>query len=240
MKSLIPIPLILGHRGASHAAPQNTIEAFTLAGAMGADGIELDVHVSADGVLVVHHDADLAGLGLSKEFRFAEIREAHPSVPTLDEVFDACSGMQLINVEMKCCAWDPDADPQRAVARGVAELITRRNAYHQVSVSSFDLAMLDDFRAMDVRFETGWLTSGLDPVAGVTKTAQHGHAWYHPDWGNLSLQLVATMAAANDHGVRINTWTVDDVEVMQQFGAAGVHGIITNEPDRARAAFANG
>ena len=230
-------PLVVAHRGASHDAPENTLAAFGLAISMGADGIELDVHRTADHVLVVHHDAELAGIGLVMEHTHAELIAARPEVPTLDEVFDLCSGMALVNVEMKCCAWDVDADPDRIVARAVAQLIDRRHAHHNVVVSSFDLAMLDDLRAIDSSIATGWLIHGHDPAAAVAVAREHGHDNLHPDWGNLDARLDATMLVAREHGVRINTWTVDDPEKLREFAAAGVHAVITNRPDVARRAL---
>ena len=230
-------PLILGHRGASHAAPENTIAAFALATTMGADGIELDVHRTSDGVLVVHHDAELNGIGTVMEHRFDALRVARPDVPTLAESLDACAGLKLINIEMKCCAWDADADPDRIVARGVAAMISERDVFDRVSVSSFDLAMLDDFHALDTRIATGWLIHGHDPVPAVMIAAEHGHGWLHPDWGNLQLKLSETIEAARAAGIKLNTWTLDDPIVIREFAAAGVDGVITNTPDIALAAL---
>ena len=229
--------LVVAHRGSSFDAPENTLAAFSLAQEMGADGIELDVHRTSDGVLVVHHDAALSGIGLVMEHSFRELRIARPDVATLDEVFDICSGLALVNVEMKCCAWDADADPKRIVAQGVAELIARRDATHNVVVSSFDLAMLDDFRVLAPRVATGWLIHGYDPEPAVAVAREHGHVNLHPDWGNLHTNLEATMRAADAHDVRINTWTVDDPLVIRQFANAGVHAVITNRPDVARKAL---
>ena len=235
-------PLVIGHRGASHQAPENTIEAFTLAHRLGADGIELDVHRSADGVLVVHHDAVLDGVGLVMDRTFAELRAALPSVPALAETFDALvvdgvPVMAMINVEIKCCSWDVDADPDRIVARGVAEMVAERGLFEWVVVSSFDLAILDDIRAIDARLTTGWLIHGHNPVPALTIAHEHGHAWLHPDWGNLDLKLHETMAVARELNVRINTWTLDDPTTIREFAAAGVDAIITNEPDIARSAL---
>src|SRR4051794_30057455 len=104
-------PLVLGHRGASRDAPENTIEAFARAVAVGADGVELDVHRTADDVLVVHHDPELVGFGLVVDAPFHALRGARPDVPTLAETLDACAGMRLVNIEMKCAFWDADPDP---------------------------------------------------------------------------------------------------------------------------------
>ncbi len=101
---------MLGHRGAPRDAVENTLAAFIEARGQGADGVELDVHRSADGALVVHHDAEAAGLGLLAEHDLAAIRAARPEIPTLGEVFDVCAGM-LVNVEVKNSPRDADFDP---------------------------------------------------------------------------------------------------------------------------------
>src|SRR3954451_12355655 len=96
----VAAPRVLAHRGAARVAPENTLEAFEAAGALGADGVELDVHRTADGALVVHHNADARGLGVLAERPAAEIRAARPEIPTLEEALDACAGM-LVNIEVK-------------------------------------------------------------------------------------------------------------------------------------------
>src|SRR5947207_57083 len=173
-------PLVLAHRGACRRAPENTIEAFHVARELGADGVELDVRRTADGVLVVSHDPVVEGFGLLVEHPFAALRAAVPRVPTLDEAFDAITGL-LVNVEIKCFPTEPDADPKRFVARGVVELVSQRALHEQVIVSSFELDAVDTVRALDERVVTAWLTSGLAPATTVPITAERGHAWLHPD-----------------------------------------------------------
>ena len=97
-------PLVLGHRGASAVAPENTVAAFSRARELGADGVELDVRRSADGVLMVHHDAEIEGLGALGAHTFAEVRDTQPTVPTLEEALDACRGL-VVNAEVKCLPW---------------------------------------------------------------------------------------------------------------------------------------
>jgi len=109
-------PLVFAHRGASHAAPQNTLAAFQEAARLGADGIELDVHLSADGVpVVIHNDtvnATTDGHGLVGELSLAQLKAldagssfgpafAGERIPTLAEVFEAVGRKLLINVELK-------------------------------------------------------------------------------------------------------------------------------------------
>src|SRR5574341_425387 len=102
-------PRILAHRGACLVARENTIDAFAQARALGADGIELDVHRSADGVLVVHHDPAAPEFGVLADHSLAEIRAGLPHVPTLEESLDACAGLH-VNVEVKNLPGDPDFD----------------------------------------------------------------------------------------------------------------------------------
>lgn len=229
--------LIVAHRGASQRARENTLAAFALAGDLGADGVELDVHRSADGELVVHHDADVGGFGLIADRPFGALRAFDPDIPTLAETLMVVGAMRLVNIEMKGCAGDADADADRVVARGVARLVDERALRERVVVSSFDLAMLDDLRAIDPRLTTGFLTAGKPAVAGVARAAEHGHRWFHPDWGHLMADLDATIAAARDHGVRVATWTVDAPEAIATFARAGVDALITNAPDVAVAAI---
>ena len=117
-------------------------------------------------------------------------------------------------------------------------MVAERGLFEWVAVSSFDLAILDDIRAIDARLTTGWLIHGHNPEPALTIAHEHGHAWLHPDWGNLDLKLHETMAVARELNVRINTWTLDDPTTIREFAAAGVDAIITNEPDIARGALA--
>lgn len=123
MKTLTEKTLILAHRGASGYAPENTMEAFELAAKMGADGIELDVHLTADGEVVVCHDEKIDrtsnGQGLITDYTLAELKafdfgyhfyEGEGKgfkIPTLDEVYGLMSSCgMLVNVEIK------SADPE--------------------------------------------------------------------------------------------------------------------------------
>ena len=108
-------PLVLGHRGAPREARENTLEAFAAARGQGADGVELDVHRTADGALVIHHDAAVDGFGVLADHTLAEIFDALPFVPTLDAVLDLCAGM-LVNVEIKNSPPDADFDPAERMA----------------------------------------------------------------------------------------------------------------------------
>ncbi len=230
-------PLILGHRGASHAETENTIAAFATARAMGADGVELDARRTRDDVLVVHHDAEIAGFGLLRAHDLAAVRASFPEVATLVDALDECTGM-VVNVEIKCLPWDPDPDSaDHAVVRAVAELIAGRADRANVIVSSFSLDAVDAARSFRPELTTAWLTMGQTVADAAARTARHGHAWCNPDRESALRASAAEIAAAHDAGVKVSVWTVDDPAEIRQLAANGVDAIITNEPDHARAAL---
>ena len=227
------MPLVLAHRGARQVAPENTVEAFQVALDQGADGVELDVHRTADAQLVVHHDADAPGLGVLATLPFTEIRTARPDIPTLDEVLDTCAGA-LVNIEIKNLPGDADFDPEDAAAELVVRCLTRRGA-DRVIVSSFNLATIDRVRALDDSVPTGFLVMrGFRPLEALEVCEQHGHGALHPFIGLLGGDVAAEVVArASDVGLAVNVWTVNDEENIRRLGEVGVDGIITDVPDVA-------
>lgn len=224
---------VIAHRGASAAARENTIEAFRLAGPLGADWIELDVRRTADDALVVHHDAhlpdgrDLVGLVHA---------DVPPHVPTLAVALDACEPLS-VNVEIKNWPADVDFDPASAVVDGVVAEIARRDVRDRVLVSCFHRPTLDRVRALDAAIPTAFLHGPVDgPVDALAEeVAAAGHRALHPWDGIVDAALVD---AAHRHGLEVNVWTVDDPERMRALLAIGVDGICTNVPDVARAVVA--
>ena len=110
--------LVLAHRGANRLEPENTVPAMQEAIDRGADGVELDVHRTADGVLVVRHDAGTP-VGLLGELTTADLGRRLPEVPTLAVVLDVCRG-RLVNVEIK--------DPDPRAAEAVVDLVAARSS----------------------------------------------------------------------------------------------------------------
>ena len=232
------VPRVLAHRGAARVAPENTVEAFVAASALGADGVELDVHRTADGALVVHHDADARGVGVLAERTEAQIRAARPEIPTLEEALEACAGM-LVNIEVKNLPGDADYDPGERVAGAVVELLVRRGRRDDVLVSSFNLESADRVHELDGVIPTGFLTLvGMDPVDGVDIAHAHGHGAVNPDVRALVGEAAAaTVARAQDFGMAVNVWTVNGEDEMRRLAAVGVDGIITDVPDVARRVY---
>jgi glycerophosphoryl diester phosphodiesterase len=235
----VTAPRVVAHRGARRVAPENTVGAFVAAAALGADGVELDVRRTADGGLVVHHDADARAVGVLAERTEAEIRATRPEIPTLEEALDACAGM-LVNVEVKNLPGDADYDPTNGAAAAVVELLTARDHRDDVLVSSFNLESADRVRQLDGSIPTGFLTLvGMDPIDAVEVAHAHGHGALHPDVRALGGEAAgATVAQAHEHGMAINVWTVNGEDEMRRLAAAGVDAIITDVPDVARRVLA--
>jgi glycerophosphoryl diester phosphodiesterase len=217
--------LVIAHRGASRARPENTVEAFVEARRVGADMVELDARRTADGRLAVHHDAVVAGLG---SICALDARELPRHVPLLDEAFDACEGM-AVNVEVKNLPGDPDFEPDELVATAVVEAVQRRRLHDRLVVSSFSLAAIDRVRALDDSLVTAWLTlPGLDQHDALHTVVSRGHRGLHPHHLAVTPELVAD---AHGRELFVNTWTVDDPARMTWLVEAGVDGICTNVPD---------
>lgn len=237
--AMVVRPLVLGHRGASQARPENTLGAFSKARELGADGVELDARRTADGSIVVHHDPAVDGFGLIVEHELSALRAAHPEIPTLAEALAECAGM-IVNVEIKCLPWEPDADtPDRFVVGAVAEIVRagagKETPGSDFIVSSFDLGAVDACRAFAPEITTGWLTSrqGIAPAAAIA--AEHGHGWLNPDRVSALRASVGEILDAQRSGLRVSVWTVDDPEEIATLAAAGVDAIITDVPDVALA-----
>jgi glycerophosphoryl diester phosphodiesterase len=227
---------VLAHRGASRLARENTVEAFRRAREVGADGVELDVRRSADGVPLVHHDASAAdGIGLLVARPFAEIRAAAPWLPTLDEALDACAGM-LVNVEIKCSRWEPDADPEHIVARAAVDAVREHGT--RAIFSSFDLEAVDAVHAYAPDAVTAFLVHDVELRAAAILAREHHHTWLHPNRAAVLAAPEDAVAIVREEQLQVDVWTVDDPDEMRVLAAAGVDAIVTNVPDVALAALA--
>lgn len=230
---------IVAHRGASAAFPENTLAAFAGAASLGADGVELDVRPSAEGALVVHHDAHYPGGAAVAE---TSVEQRPEGVCLLDEALDVCDEHGLaVNVEIKALPGEPDHARAAEVADAVARRLVARYAgspetLATLLVTSFWPPTINEVRAHDPRLRTGLLCLDLSDVAAlVERTADAGHVALNP-WDSALDE--ATVAAARSAGLEVNTWTVDDLERIGVLAGWGVDGIITNVPDLARQTLA--
>lgn len=223
-------PLIIGHRGASGDAPENTLAAFRLAHEQGADGIEYDVHLAADGVPVVIHDATLErttnGMGRVAQYTSAELAQHDAGdgegIPTLDAVLAEFGDQFLHNIEIK-----GGTAHSKTLVSAVAATIARHNCAASVAVSSFEESIL---RAA-TRLEPPIIQAALiDPKAPQIPSFFAGVA-IHPYFATVD---EAFMAWAAEHAYRVHVWTIDDVQAAQRLATLGVSAFITNYPARIR------
>lgn len=221
-------PLVYAHRGASSAAPENTLEAFRLARDLGADGVELDVRRSVDGLLVLHHDAVLPDGRIVASTASVDLPA---SVPTLADALDVCDGM-IVNIEIKNLPHEPDFDGSCGLAHEVVALLVDRARRDTVLVSSFHLRTIDRVKALEPGIATGLLTF-VDPLpsAAVVLAAERGHDAIHPHVATVDREVVVAAHAA---GLQVNAWTVDDPTHIADLADLGVDGVVTNVPDIAR------
>jgi glycerophosphoryl diester phosphodiesterase len=244
--------IVVAHRGASGHAPENTMEAFRLAVEMGADAIELDVHLTKDRKLAVIHDETIErttnGTGAVREQTMAAIRKAdagarftaadgaHPfagrklKVPTLAEVLKWLpAGIGLV-VEIKA---------REAVDATVEALRdTPVRAAGQVSVISFDEPSIDRAHELDPELTTGYLLVPSQPVEPALRWAvEHGHTGVHLWDGDLGLDPAPLLTQALAYGRQVGCYVVNDPERMQQLAAYRLWGFVTDVPDVARQAL---
>lgn len=222
---------VIAHRGASRAAPANTVEAFELARRMGAHAVELDVRRCASGELVVHHDAELPDGRIIGRLERADLPD---HVPTLDEALDAC-GEMWVNVEVKNHRVEPDFDQDDAKTAAVLDVLRRRVALHgdasRYLLSCFRRKTVDRVRSWWPGLPTAWLTVAVsDPGSLARDLRAAGHAAVHPEVSTVTRELIETF---HSQGVRVNTWTCDDPRRMRELIDWGVDGICTNLPDVA-------
>jgi glycerophosphoryl diester phosphodiesterase len=238
--------LVFGHRGASAYAPMNTIPAFELAAEQGADGIELDVHRSRDGAVVVIHDFTVenatAANGSAKitDMTLAQIKEldvgewfddrfSGTQVPTLDEIFEAVGSRLYINVEIKSVSLKTDG-----VEQAVADIIARHDMKQRVIVSSFNPLALVRFRQIIPDVPLGYLYAPEMPTLPSQMMVSLTYEATHPYHEMIDEEFV-TEAKRNNY--RVNTWTVNDPARAIQLSDMGVDLIITDKPDVIREAL---
>jgi glycerophosphoryl diester phosphodiesterase len=205
------------------------LEAFMEARRVGADGVELDVRLTADGALAVHHDALVPGVGVIAELT---VHDLPPHVPLLGDVLAVCDGL-VVNVEIKNAPQDPGHDPAEAVAALTATAIEEAGWTDRVLVSSFQLSTLRAVQVADGRLSLGALW-GFDakPDAALAEAVADGFRAVHPFVSFVTPRLVA---AAHDAGLAVNVWTVNSDDDLRTMVELGVDTLIT---DRLRAALA--
>lgn len=244
---------VIAHQGGNHLRPDNTMVAFRNAVELGVDALEMDVHGTADGELVVIHDETVDrttnGSGLVREMTLEEIRELDAAyhwphheetdeypyrgrgvkIPTLEEVLRAFPDVPM-TIEIK--------QREPSVVRQFGELLQRYDREQHTIVASFHPDVMREFRRQFPRFAT----SGVEPEIRtfyVMKTVFAG--WLYPPpmeafqvpetSGDLQVITPRFVRAAHRRGINVQVWTINDRDSMRRILDAGVDGIITDRPD---------
>jgi glycerophosphoryl diester phosphodiesterase len=223
---------VFAHRGCSERFGENTVDAFAEARRLGADGVELDVRLTADGALAIHHDAAIPGVGVIAELAVGDLPA---QVPLLADVLAACDGM-VVNVEIKNAPQDPGWDPTETVASLVASSIETAGWTERVIVSSFQPATLRAVQVADGRLALGALWGwGVEVGPALEEAAAAGFRAVHPFVTSVDAELVERAHAA---GLTVNVWTVNAVEDLRAMVAVGTDAVITDRVGDALAVVA--
>ncbi len=239
---------IIAHRGYSGAYPENTMLAFRRAVEAGADAIELDVHLSSDGEVMIMHDEALARTtgkdGAVSDFTRAELESISAGktkngifgftpIPSLEEYLSFISSRGIYtNIEFKTA---PVYYP--GIEEKVLSLVHRFGVEDRVLFSSFNWLTLFRLRALEPGIPIGFLFDGMILRNIGREIREAGFECYHPSLRILDAAAVHELRA---NGVRINAWTVNDEADIRRCSEWGIDGLITNEPERARAAIGIG
>ncbi|HVB92301.1 MAG TPA: glycerophosphodiester phosphodiesterase [Acidimicrobiales bacterium] len=218
---------VIAHRGCSEGFVENTLEAFGEARRLGADGVELDVRLTADGALAVHHDGVIPGQGPVSAL---EVRDLPPHVPLLGDALGVCEGM-VVNVEIKNAPADPGHDPTEAVAALTAACIGEAGWTERVLVSSFQIGTLRAVQVADSRLALGALWPVLAEAKGALALAvDAGFRAVHPFVTTVTPDLVAR---AHGAGLAVNVWTVNAPGDLARCIGLGVDAVITDRLSEA-------
>ena len=231
--------LLYGHRGARGEAPENTLPGFLRSQAAGVHRVELDLHLSRDGHLVVIHDPSLrrtagrldrvATLD-TKELADVDARRGGPGwpervgVPTLEAVLDACPGMLHYQLECK-----PASAAERVrVAEQLARLYNLRCLHDRATVTSFDARLLLAVRDVDPSIPRGLVTDRTrpDPVREALRVGACLLALDH------RLCSTARIRSAQSAGLSVSAWTVNSMARARVLRERGIDSVITDYPSR--------
>ena len=228
----LPSPSIFAHRGASAHASENTLAAFELAREQGADGIELDVKLSADGIPVVIHDLTVDrttdGKGTVADLSLAALKELDAGegqqIPTLAEVFESVGQDLFINVELTNYSTLKDD-----LVEKVVEVVKKYKLEESILFSSFVPKNLKRAGQLLPQTPRGLLT--MNNFGGwILRTFLFRIGDYqalNPPMKNISKKKIESL-----HGIdrRVYAWTINDPDDMRQLANWGIDGIITDDP----------
>jgi glycerophosphoryl diester phosphodiesterase len=245
--------LVIAHRGGGGLFPENTLEAFEYSARLGVDVLELDVHQTADGALVVMHDSNVDrttdGRGQVRDLTLAEVKKLDAGfrftvdggktfpfrgrglfVPTLAEIFGALPEMTF-NIEPK--------QHEPSIIAPLCGLIRERKMVDKTIVGSFDQTTIDDFRRQCPEVATSASPAEVSKFLALSKTGLSES--YNPPMQALQVpqkfggwQIITKefIADAHSRNLQVHVWTVNDAAEMQNLIDLGADGIMTDYPDR--------
>lgn len=233
---------IIAHRGFSGVYPENTMLAFRKAIEIGADGIELDVHLSKDGQVMIIHDEALkrtTGLdGVISDYTRAELEKISAGktkndefgftpIPSLEEylAFMAEHKDKFTNIELKTA---PVYYPE--IEEKTLELVRKFDLEKNIIYSSFNWLSIERMQRLGTISETGLLFSGMKLYNQAHIIKSLGINYFHPDFNDLTDEIVKSYL---DNKVGLNVWTVNEIEDMKVCLSWDIDGLITNFPNRA-------
>lgn len=232
--------LVTGHRGAMGHAPENTMVSFAKGLELGADMLELDIHVTRDEKLVVMHDGDVSrttnGTGHIKDMTLAEIKEldagvkfdsrfAGERVPTLVELLEWAKGRIQLAIEIK-----GDPIPTPGIEDKLVKLLREYELLDDVIAISFHHYAVKRVKELEPRIMTGILFTGMlvDPIAAARSALSDS---LRPSWQYWTPESVKR---AHDAGLVAHSWIANDEDLMNYLVSMGIDSIGTNFPDRMR------
>lgn len=227
-------PLVVAHRGASLEHPENTIEAFEAAIDLGADAVEFDVRMTADGHAVVMHDPDVSrttdGSGLVADMTLEEIRTL--GVTTVEEALRCLSGRVAADIEIKNLPGEPDFRPDREPAvEATLAALDAVGFSGQVIVSSFNPASIAHSRALRPEVPTGLLTEyEVDAEDALMRATSLGHPWVLPFVLKVLESSEGFVDRVHAGGALLGVWIADDPGTARLLFELGADAVATNDP----------
>jgi glycerophosphoryl diester phosphodiesterase len=230
--------LVIAHRGASGDCPENTLQAFERAIEQSADMIETDLHLSRDGVIVIHHDATLERFGVEGEIRDRTAEElralnAAPDadvpahIPTFFDLLDGFGDRVAFNLELKVGV----EAPYEGLEALVIDELERRQLLPRMLLSCFEDGVLERLRERSSRARLAVLVSHQNPGSILERARRVGAEAINPQCFLVDGELVRSAHAA---GLAVYPYTANERPEMTRLLDLGVDGVITNYPERLR------
>ena len=237
-------PIVVAHRGASATEPENTIPAFEAAIAAGADAVEFDVRLTADGVPVVLHDAGVErmtdGLGLVRDLTAAQVagltiatREGGTTrLPTLEATLIALSGRIGIDIELKQLPGEPDFEPEGdRLVEATLRALDAAAFVGPVLLSSFNPLAIAAARRLAPEVPTGLLAHpSVEADVALDFARAEGHDWVLPPVVRVLAAGEGFPGRVHEAGLRVAAWTTDDPAEARSLMRSGVDAVATNDP----------